>query len=293
MNGSPRWRSTRGELLLAATDAGRIQLWQAQSREHVATLQQPAPKSGDFSYKGLMRTIAFSQLGMKVAIAGDSAEVHVWDVKTTVELVQLVEHTGEITDLQRPAATGWHRPPATAGSASGAWSSTAWNVVLEGHAGLVNCIAFSPDGRLLASAGQDHTVRVWDPLTGELKWSEQQHGVPADDVGPLHLAFEATGERLASAGDDGTVIVWNTATGAVEHRLEGHTDVVRDVAFSPRGDCIAMLERGLHGPRRGSGEWRTGLRAEGPRLFGALWSHRLGQHDRVASRGPVGRHLQR
>lgn len=229
-----------GELIAAGTDAGRVQLWRAESGEPVATLQQPAPKSGDLSYKGLMRTVAFSQPGMKVAIAGESAEVHLWDAKTNSLTARLVEHTGELTYL----AFGPRGDRLASAGSDGnicLWSMEllALERTLEGHAGAVNCIAFNGDGKLLASGGQDRTVRVWDAATGELKWSHDEHGTAIDVVGPIHVAFDPGGKKLASAGDDGAILIWDVANGTVEHRLEGHTDVVRYVAFSPKGDRIA------------------------------------------------------
>jgi len=64
-------------------------------------------------------------------------------------------------------------------------------------------VAFSPDGRLLASASEDKTVRLWDPVTGQHQRTLTGHAGPVRSV-----AFSPDGRLLASAGDDGTVRLW-------------------------------------------------------------------------------------
>ena len=99
--------------------------------------------------------------------------------------------------------------------------------LLENHAGSVLGLAFTPDGRTLASSSRDDTICVWDAATGELKRRLSHH---TDDV--YGLAYSPDGRLLVSGSADHTICLWAVPAYQVRRTLTGHEDVVRWTAFS-------------------------------------------------------------
>ena len=95
-------------------------------------------------------------------------------------------------------------------------------------------VTFAPDGKTLAAAGYDGTVRVWDAKTGAVRHTFTGHGESAQAV-----AFSPDGMRLATAGEDGRVRLWDADTGKSLRDLEGHRGRVWGLSFSPDGRELA------------------------------------------------------
>ncbi|WP_410641733.1 NB-ARC domain-containing protein [Amycolatopsis sp. lyj-346] len=111
---------------------------------------------------------------------------------------------------------------------------TALTRVLRGPAGPVRDVAWSPDGALIAAAGDDGAVRVWEPLSGRLLLT--LHG---GTEGVEKLGWSPGGTFLAAGSRDGVLRVWDTTERQEVAVLTGHTGPVGALAWSPDGRRLA------------------------------------------------------
>ncbi|KAE8132424.1 hypothetical protein BDV38DRAFT_287740, partial [Aspergillus pseudotamarii] len=102
------------------------------------------------------------------------------------------------------------------------------------HLGSVLSVAFSPDGCTLVSGSRDHTIKLWDTMTGTERQTLKGHSSWVKSV-----AFSPDGRTLASGSGDDTIKLWDTTTGTERQTLKGHSDSVQSVAFSPDGYTLA------------------------------------------------------
>jgi eukaryotic-like serine/threonine-protein kinase len=106
--------------------------------------------------------------------------------------------------------------------------------IYKGHHAYVETLAWSPNGKRIASGSGDKTVQVWDATTGGHAFTYRDH---AGEV--WAVAWSPDGQRIASGGVDNTVQVWDALTGGHVYTYQGHTAAVTAVAWSPDGQRIA------------------------------------------------------
>lgn len=148
-----------------------------------------------------------------------------WEENRLERLVSLIEqHRPEIgqEDLRGFEWYYWHRLVDTA------------LVTLRWHSRAVTCVAYSPNGELLASASLDGTTATWDAASGRMLGSVQAHADMVRDI-----AFSPDGERLATASADGSVKVWKVAGLENVATLPAHADWVTSVSYSTDGKWLA------------------------------------------------------
>jgi WD40 repeat protein len=240
-----------GKTLVTASHDKTVVLWDPLKKEKRATLDD---------HGGWVRAARFSPDGKTLATASEDT------------LVFVREPTGKLLHRfeghkQAMIALAYSPDGKTLVSAGGNWGDTkkggevwAWDLesgkkrwVAAGEFAGIWGVAFAPDGKSVAGASIDGTVRIWE--------AEERQVLKGHTDRVLWVAYTRSGKTLVSVGIDGTIRLWDSSTGKEKAVLKGHTAWVGRLAFSPDGRVMATTsgDRTIRIWQLGRLDQRTGL----------------------------------
>jgi WD40 repeat protein len=215
--------SPTGDMLATACGDCQVRLWNLDGSAHGQPLQ---------GHEAPVLSVAFCPKGDVLASGAGDRTIQLWRPDGSA--------LGDPFKLTKALARSVRFSPTGDCLVSAGGDVILWNLdgTMRGQAIRANAYAAvflsTKDGLLLATAGQDRIVRLWNQ-------NGQQHGKPmeghADEV--MSVAASPNGDLVASASRDGTVRLWNLDGSAHGKPLRGHRGPVLAVAFSPQGDLLA------------------------------------------------------
>jgi WD40 repeat protein len=218
--------SPDGKTLASGGSDKLIKLWDAATGREVRSI------AGHEKY---IRALAFTPDGRALVSTSGDKTVKLWDVSTGREL-----RTFEGASLSLAVSAVAFSPDGERMATSDENVIKLWDfdagralLTLAGRAETVNSVAFSPDGKMFASGGNEPTVKLWDVATGQ-----QVRVLPAGRFVVSAVAFSPDGKIIAGA-DRKSIALWEAATGRQLWTQGAESAWVESLAFSPDGKTLA------------------------------------------------------
>ena len=228
--------------IASASDDHTVRLWDAATGKCLVTLP---------GHRNWVRTVAFSRHGQFLASAGDDCTIRVWNTASGYCLKTLEQTSASKRYWIRSVAFD---PQNARYIVSGGDSQVVerWDrkegicSLLASHSQRIYSVAYSLDGRLIASGSADATVKLWDVEAGNVR-----HHLKNADMAIQAVAFSPDGRYLAAGGDDQVVYVWSLDAENLEESCfvfmpRDSSDLsggIRSIAFSP--DSKFLISGGL------------------------------------------------
>ena len=171
---------------------------------------------------GIVDAAAFSPDGTKIVTAGERGRETLWRIGRQGQVVQI-------------------------------WNTTTGEKLqtLVGHPA-VRFVAFSPDGKKIATASHNATVRIWDANSGEELQRLEGHRVSVRSA-----IFSSDGKKIVTTGDDRTIRIWDVDSGEELRKFEEYTNILCSAALSPDGSKIVAINTGDSLPRTNLCLWEA------------------------------------
>jgi len=238
--------SPDGRRIASASNDKTVQVWDADNGQKIFAYT---------SHSDWVNAVGWSPDGKRIASAGIDKTVHIWDATTGRHIYTYRGHSDWVR------AVAWSPDGSHIASASDDQAVHVWDAerppgmlqlrnplavnAYRGHSDRVNAVAWSPDGKRIASASHDQTVQLWD-ATRNLIYTYRGHSSAV-----FALAWSPDGKHIASGSGDGNkdgmdncVRLWDTTTGDTIYIYHGERDAVHTVAWSPDGTRLVSASRG-------------------------------------------------